>query len=151
MITLIEYAAFCGSVNIFKYLYLNKVELTSSLWYYTIHGQNSELIHFLEEMQICPPKESYNECLLESIKCNHNEIAEYIQSNFIDENETNEISCLLKSYNYEWIPNDINNDFDTFYCLCKYDYFYVVQFLLKEKAFDINAKKVLFLFISFLM
>lgn len=50
--TLIEYATFFGSIQIFKYLYQNGVELQSSLWMYAIHGNNPEIIHFLEENHI---------------------------------------------------------------------------------------------------
>ena len=43
--TLIEYAAFFGSTQIFKYLYLNGVELIQSIWIYAIHSDNPEMIH----------------------------------------------------------------------------------------------------------
>ena len=46
---LIEYAAFYGSIQIFNYLRLNGVVLTSTLWLYSIHGQDEEIIHILEE------------------------------------------------------------------------------------------------------
>lgn len=36
-LTLIEYAVFFGSIEIIKYLYLNGVPLTQSLWFYSIH------------------------------------------------------------------------------------------------------------------
>ena len=39
-LTLIEYSAFYGSINIFKYLLNNGVELTQSIWLYSIHGEN---------------------------------------------------------------------------------------------------------------
>ena len=48
-ITLIEYAAFFGSIQIFNYLKLNKISLTPSLWKYAIHGNNAEIIQILEE------------------------------------------------------------------------------------------------------
>ena len=47
--TLIEYAAFFGSIQIFKYLVKNGVELYPSLWNFAIHGNNPELISFLED------------------------------------------------------------------------------------------------------
>ena len=56
--TLIEYAAFFGSTQIFKYLYKNEVELTSSLWLYGIHSDNAEIIQLLEENKVEPPNES---------------------------------------------------------------------------------------------
>ena len=64
-ISLIEYAAFYGSVQIFKYLYLNVVEMTPKLWICAIHGYDEEIIHILEENNI---KFSYENCIIESFK-----------------------------------------------------------------------------------
>ena len=83
--SLIEYAAFFGSIQIFKYLQLNNVELTPSLWLYAIHCNNPEIIHLLEENHVIPEDKSYFECYKESIKCHHNNIANYIKDNLIDE------------------------------------------------------------------
>ena len=74
-VTLIEYAAFFGSAQIFKYLYKNNVKLTSSLWIYAIHSDSSEIIQLLEENKIKPNDNSFKKCLIESIKCHHNEMA----------------------------------------------------------------------------
>ena len=80
--TLIEYAAFFGSIQIFKYLQLNNVTVNSSIWKYAIHGGNPEIIHFIEEMKIKPTL-SYEELMNESIKCHHNSIAHYIEDNYL--------------------------------------------------------------------
>ena len=90
--TLIEYSAFFGSIQIFRYLLMNKAEIMPSLWLYTIHSKNAELIHLLESNEIPPPKfkrkekeeeensiKNYEQCLIESIKCHHNDFAVYIQ------------------------------------------------------------------------
>ena len=74
--TLIEYAAFFGSIKIFQYLKNNHVQMTPSLWIYAIHSKNAELINILEESCIDPPDKSYLKCFEESIKCHHNEIAD---------------------------------------------------------------------------
>ena len=50
--SLIEYAVFFGSIQIFNYLRLEGVELKPSLWYFAIHGRNSEIIHFLEDNHV---------------------------------------------------------------------------------------------------
>ena len=65
--TLIEYASFFGSIQIFKYLYLNGVDLRPSLWYYSIHGFDPEMFQILEENNV--QHDSYDLCLKESIKC----------------------------------------------------------------------------------
>ena len=54
--TLIEYAAFFGSIQIFQYLQINKVKLEPSLWLYAIHGRNADLIHHLETNDVPLPK-----------------------------------------------------------------------------------------------
>ena len=82
--TLIEYSAFFGAIQIFRYLIQNKVELTPSLWLYAIHSQNAEIIHLLESNEIEPPenksmKNKYEAIFIESIKCHHNSIADYIK------------------------------------------------------------------------
>ena len=79
--TLIEYAAFFGSIQIIKFLIDNNVELTPSLWIYAIHSQNLELIHLLEENHIKPDDASFEECMKESVKCHHNDFNAYIQEN----------------------------------------------------------------------
>ena len=75
--TLIEYAAFFGSIEIFQYLKYNNVPLTPSLWIYAIHSNNANLIHILEENNVSPPKDSYITCLKEAKKCHHNNVASY--------------------------------------------------------------------------
>ena len=47
-ISLIEYSAFFGSIQIFQYLKMNNVELTPKLWLYSIHGNNANLFRLLE-------------------------------------------------------------------------------------------------------
>ena len=76
--TLIEYASFFGSTQIFKYLYKNGVELTSSLLIYGIHSDNPEMIQILEENHVATPNKSYEESIKESIKYHHNDITNYI-------------------------------------------------------------------------
>ena len=107
--TLIEYAAFFGSIQIFQFLLLNEAELTSSLWLYAIHGQNAEIIHILEENKVKLPNDSYEKCFVEAVKCHHNDIANYFKDNFILEKDVNEniFTCCFRYYNYEHFPNDI--------------------------------------------
>ena len=85
--TLIEYAAFFGSIQIFQYLKLNNVELSSSLWLYGIHSNDADIIHLLEECQVDPPNNSYEKCFIEAIKCHHNDIANYIKNNYLSQRD----------------------------------------------------------------
>ena len=152
--SLIEYAAFFGSIQIFQFLRLNNVELTPSLWLYTIHGRNAELIHLLEEDGVPPPNGSYESCLKESIKCHHNEIAEYIENNLLNEKEKenniknnideNEFAYSFHYYNYAYMPDNYESSFILFY-LCKYDYYELVKLFLKNSnsRLIINTTKVI--------
>ncbi|KAK8871386.1 hypothetical protein M9Y10_007111 [Tritrichomonas musculus] len=111
--SLIEYAAFFGSIQIFKYLHINGVELSSSLWIFAIHGRNSEIIHFLEENHIQPEDTTYKRCMEESIKCHHNEIINYIKENFYKpENYINVYLKNLHNFNFIYLSENKTNDLD---------------------------------------
>lgn len=172
-VTLIEYTAFYGSIQIFRYLYLNNVELSSSLWIYSIHGANEEIIHILNEQKVEPKFEfiEYNEthhfyseryvisfegCLKEALKCHHNEIANYILNNYIDKNELAEnigkfydrnlSKYCFHYYNFDFFQSDFNSKF-IFHYSCQYNYYNIVNFLLNTKRIDINSTVILKLMI----
>ena len=155
--TLIEYAAFFGSTQIFRYLYKNGVELTSALWLYAIHSDNPEMIYLLEENKVEPPDKSYEKCLEESIKCHHNDITNYIKTNLIDydienidninfEEKYNEniYSYSFHYYDFLYFPQEIKNKIFFFYA-CEYDYFQIVEYFLKTVNIDINEKIILYI------
>lgn len=50
--TLIEYATFFGSIQIMKYLNMNNIKLTPSIWLYAVHSNNPDILEFLEDKQI---------------------------------------------------------------------------------------------------
>lgn len=144
-ITLIEYATFCGSIQIFNYLRFNNVKLTSSLWEYAVHGQSAEIIHLLEELHIEPinldkKNNFFEQIFIESIKCHHIDIANYIRNNYLqDKNENSNdalINC-IKYYNFILMENDLI-DQSSFFYLCKYDYYFLAVCLLNELSIDIN-------------
>lgn len=130
--SLIEYAAFYGSIQIFQFLKLNNVRMTSSLWYYAIHSQNAELIHLLEEICIQPLKNLYSNCYDESVKCHHNDFANYFQDNYLNMKDKPNYKCICKYYNYNYIPNEFTNN-DIFYYLCYYNYYELVDLYIKQK------------------
>ena len=86
--TLIEYAAFYGSIQIFQYLQF-KVRLTKQLLNYSIHGQNSDIIHLLEN------SENSLFGLLETIKCHHNNIANYFIDAFLLNDDLEKMKIML--------------------------------------------------------
>ena len=140
--TLIEYSAFFGSVQIFKYLYKNGVKLTPSLWIYAIHSLNPEIIHYFEDIQFKTTEGLYKNCFKESIKCHHNEIGNYIFNNYLNaEIYSNFTLQSLKYYNFCFIEcSSIQKNI--FLYLVKYDYIYIVDVLLKDKDIDINQKEI---------
>ena len=96
-ITLIEYSAFYGSVQIFKYLQLNKAEFNSNLLLFAIHGNHPEIISILENNQIKP--NTYKDCFKEAIKCHFNSIADYIYNNHIKNEELHEFAKFFLNFN----------------------------------------------------
>ena len=133
ILSLIEYAAFYGSVQIFKYLYKNGIRLTKPLWEYAVHGENAEIIHILEENGFKPDERS----LKESIKCHHLDITNYILNNYQINDSFNKLTQCLKNFNFICIEDDQINNL-IFLDLCKYDYCSLVEILLKINNFDIN-------------
>ena len=145
--TLIEYAAFFGSIQIFKYLSLNDAVLSSSLWLYAIHGANPEIIYFLEENKITPTDFTYRECYKESIKCFNNDIANYILNSFIDiqsfQDDNYNYDCIFKYRSYLFFPNDFQNSSSAFFYLCKYNYIFLVDKVLKLNKVNIYEEIIL--------
>ena len=146
--TLVEYAAFFGSIQIFKFLQLNEVELTSSLWLYAIHSNNAELIHILEENHVMPDDETYKECFNEATKCHHNNIANYIKENLLTEKSELDVSNEAISYfNCEFLPNDFKHHF---YSLIKHNYVFLLDTLIKKMKYKITLTDDIFFFLMFL-
>ena len=148
-ITLIEYAAFFGSIQIFKYLYLNKVRTNRSFWFFSIHSDNAQMVHLLEVSEIRPEYNSYQKVIEESIKCHHNEMANYFLINHLNDKNENFRFISFRYYNYCYFPSYFY-DYMFIYNLCRYDYFTLVDIYLKTKKLNINeriiSKKKLFFF-----
>ena len=148
--TLIEYSAFFGSIQILQFLFQNNVRVTSSLWMYAIHGQNPEIIHFLEYNHISPDDLTYVECLKESIKCHNNDFANYFKNNFIKNDDLKVSSNYLRNeaffgfrfYNFQFIPTEIDEKF-YFYYAVEYDYYHLVKFYLNIDGLNINEMIIL--------
>ena len=154
--TLLEYCAFFGSIQIFKYLKRNKVPLTSSIWEYAIHGNNQELLNILIKNKIVPKDKTYRSCLEESIKCHHINITNYIIEHLIDNyeeicNQNNKFNKNIHYYsfryhNYMFLPTDFQNKFLFFYS-CQFNYYALVNFYLSSKV--VNKKEKIILYFIF--
>ena len=113
----------------------NGFTLSPSLWPYAIHGNNSEIISQLEDNKIIPFI-SYLDVLKESIKCHHNDIANFIiQNHPLDEKDY--ATNIFKYYNFDLIKESFINP-DYIYEMCKYNYCVFVDFLNKNSKIDFN-------------
>ena len=129
---LIEYAAFFGAIQIFRFLQYDDSNLNPKLWHYAIHSNNPELIHKMEELHIDPIDEQYTNCVIESIKCFHNDFADYLIEHYIGQNENYiDESKYLKYSNFHYITEKIISR-KFFIELCKYDYLKFVKLLLSN-------------------
>lgn len=139
-VKLIEYASFFGSTQIFKYLIANGAVATPSIWEFGVHSDNPELISLFEENKIIPNDNSYIECYAESIKCHHNQMANYIQSNFLkegDEKSNKATEAIYESFNFYYFEESFTNPSAIFY-LIKYDYLYFIELLSSNINIDVN-------------
>lgn len=143
-VSLIEYAAFYGSFQIFKFLNENHIELTPQLWLFAIHGNNIDLIQYLEKNNVQPPNGSFENCLKEAIKCHHIDVANYIIENLLQNNvdEKNVFEMCLQFFDFAICPDSLDDTFDMFYNFCKYDYFEIVNSLLEIPEFDLKANGI---------
>ena len=97
---------------------------------------------------IQPENKTYFKCIKEAIKCHHNDVSNYIKNNYnIEKVESNNfkenlLSYCFHYYNYYYFPKELNNHFDLFYA-CKYDYYTIVENLIKMKKIDLLRKIIL--------
>ena len=127
---------------------MNNVKLTSSLWLYAIHSNNPDLIHLLEENKVEPIDITYKECIIEAIKCHHNEIANY---SFTNKNQKKfYLDDYLEYDNYECIIADSayfyqnNLELQYIYDLLR-KYTKIVDLLIRESYLNVNIKIILYL------
>ncbi|KAK8878176.1 hypothetical protein M9Y10_004941 [Tritrichomonas musculus] len=131
--SLIEYAAFNGSVKIFKFLWMKEAEMSENILKMAIFGGSYEIIHLIESKNIVFDKSALNT----AIEYHRNEIVDYIHNSF--EIELNN-SSLLTSISYYNIPIFLNH-FENTDNLLNLDF---------EKAIEIACEKGTFDVVTFL-
>lgn len=111
-------------------------------WKTSVHGNNQEVFAIYEKLN--NETNNQNEVLQESIKCHHNKLANFFIDKYFQNKSINELilECSLKSHNYEFFPNIINDE--TFYFMCKYNYISIVKILLDLKIPNINKEIIYF-------
>ena len=143
--SLIEYSAFFGSIQIFKFLHLNNADLKPSIWLYAIHGKNPDIIHFLENNHIEPLYNNFDKCFEEAVKCHNNEIASYFLNNAIIEQNVKTDELYYKYDNYFFFDSDFNNT-QQMYFFIKYNYHFLSLNVLKN---NFNNNKIIHKIIFF--
>ena len=128
-VTLIEYASFFGSIQIFKYLFLNKAEITNLVGVYSMHGNHPEIIEIIKENI-----KVKQEWLDEAIKCHHNEIVNYL---IRDDQFTIKFSNVCEAYNFLLFQKEFINQ-SNFILFCEYDYISIVEFFITNTNIDVN-------------
>lgn len=136
--TLIEYSAFFGSLQIFQYLIINKIEVTAFACKCVIHSKNAELIKLIEENKNIPEDFSYVDCIVESIKCHHNEIANYFKDYFLS-SPIDYFDKIIPSYNYLYFKGSDFKRSENVVKLIKYNYVSIVKYCLKDYKEDVNS------------
>ena len=145
-LSMIEYAVFYGSFQIYDYLRFKVDDLKESLWPLSIYSQNLRLIHsFEDDIVDLNDNTDYKLAFYESIKCHNDDIENYFLNNFLQEEEVKKwpktIYQSLKYYNFEFLKNELIDE-SLFLELCKNDHCKLVDSLLKGKVIDINQKDI---------
>lgn len=131
-------AAYCGSLNIFKFLCINGVEFDSETAKYCVKGGNREIIELAYQRGL-----SFNNTLTEAIMHHHYQIANWILDNFENAPFTMEdaiISCssvamssVLKSGKFSFSNKAVFRSI-------QFEIMPLLMMILEEKDFDIEMK-----------
>ena len=102
---MIDYAAFYGSVNVFKYLIMNNSKVTEKTMEYAVYGGSYEIIHILENLS-CPTTNA----LEASIRIHNNELYDYfINSVGLQHTDKTMIRAVV-NYNIKVIKEILSNN-----------------------------------------
>ena len=141
-LSLIEFAAFCGSVKCFKYMFLNistAEKHSEKISSFAVKGGSLEII------EICAQNElSFSGCLKNAVKYHKNEIAQWIITNYGDKELT--LDYCIGSLNTIAIAYGLLNNLDieeldkmTPMIRCGWTGFYHVAKILVEKGAKIES------------
>lgn len=93
-ITLIEYAAFFGSIKCFKFLYQKYKQIPKTTGLFAVAGGNYDIVH------LCEGQIFFDDQSLEiSIRFFHPELSEYLEDNFNIKKTVDDVSRSLVFYN----------------------------------------------------
>lgn len=119
------------------------------MWNYAVISKNVELIKYLEDKKISPILDNFEFVLRAAIMCHHNDFANYLILNLMDEktiqyNIKNNFDLNLNRYaimyfNFAFFPENLKDE-NIFFYLCKNDFYTLVKLFLQEGNIDINAR-----------
>ena len=108
---------------------------------YTIHSNNAEIIDILLNQHIKPEDKTYLKCFEESIKCHHNEIANFIHGNLLPNENEEYFEISIKYHNYFYLP-DVSKLSVYFYNFYINDYSTITKYLIEEKEISSNEHTI---------
>ncbi|KAK8889695.1 hypothetical protein M9Y10_034448 [Tritrichomonas musculus] len=99
-----EYAAYKGSLEIFRHLLLRNAKFSKQMWFYAIHGGNNDIIHDVEEK--LKVECNYKAAFEYAIQCHQNYIADYIYQTYLNPSVLIDgIFKSISSYNFSYFQN----------------------------------------------
>lgn len=146
--SLLEYAAFFGSINCFKYLVMNDFIITPKLISFAIFGGNLEIIHICEGIHA--PLEL---ALRSSICCFRDDFFEYFQDSQDVKFTDSAICCSIRNYNINSLLNNLHRiyenpnicddrgDYPIIIAATK-DYVDIFYMLISSKKIDLNVSDI---------
>lgn len=144
--TLIEYAAFHGSIKIFNYLAEHNAELKETLLEYAIFSRNIRLIHQVEEIEevqrfYSKEVDSIRTLIDYSIKSHQQNLFYYFINNYMDESTSKSINLRFapRYHNYALFPKEISTNSNFFISLCKYYHYNIIKILVESQGFNFNV------------
>ena len=91
----LSFSAFCGSMNVFKYLFLNELTITDQVKNHAINGGNENIVTFIESQGF-----SYDQQFMTAIRCHQNHIAKWIDE-FYPSHDVAYLPEVVNTYNTE--------------------------------------------------
>ena len=101
--SLIQYSAFYGSFQIFKYMVENQPDiLDETVWEFAFYGENKQIIDNIENHNIPISNKTIRSCIMNSIRSHQNDTFEKLLNRFLteknEEKEKEEINQIITKY-----------------------------------------------------
>ncbi|OHS95391.1 hypothetical protein TRFO_10526 [Tritrichomonas foetus] len=146
MPTYIEYAAFFGSLDVFKYLVEQNAILSDRLPEFAIAGGNMEILRIIEEKEL----DFYEACLDAAISFHRNELVDYLVENFEFKLSIDSICSCVEFSNIEILVKTLENVIDInmidstgempIYYPVEDCHLMILKFFLKIRNIDVNKR-----------